>query len=123
MDPFVIIDPDPVCEPPFVLVNLQCIAAPTAATTTTTTTTSTSTTILRTTTLTTATTMTSASTTSSTQPTVFNNPTVDSLLKALELCNSVGGFVPFNLLSKSQISGEHLLNKLIQLSINSILRF
>ena len=111
MEPFMISDPDPVCEPPFVLVNLQCIVAPTVSTTTTTatttTTTATTSTMPMTMMSTTTPTSTSFSTTSSPQPKVFDNPAVDSLLKALELCDSVGGFVPFNFMSKSQISGKH----------------
>ncbi len=102
-------DPDPVCEPPFVLVNLQCIAAPTVSTTTTATTTTTTatTSTMPMTMISTTPTSTAFSTTSSPQPKVFDNPAVDSLLKALELCDSVGGFVPFNFMSKSQISGKH----------------
>ena len=41
-------------------------------------------------------------------PRTTTNPIADSLLKALELCNNLGGFVPYNLLTADQTSGRLL---------------
>ena len=78
--------------------NLQCMLIPTVPTTTVTTTTTTATTTIKTT-----------PPPPPVTPRTTGNAVADTLLRALELCNSLGGFVPFNFLTKSQTSGQRLL--------------
>ena len=69
--------------------NLQCVLVPTAPTTRVATTTTTA-----------------ASTTTTVAPTprASSDPALEGLLKALELCNNLGGFVPYHLLTRAQVT-------------------
>ena len=91
---------DPICDPPYIVMNLQCVLVPTAPTTTVATTT-------------TAAVVTTRATPAIASPTsgTSSDPALEGLLKALELCNNLGGFVPHHLLNRAQVTaGEPILN-------------